>query len=132
MSTATSHCWLVATLVTDPVCVCFGFQSVRSAAGEIIRGRTLEEDKTPEREKRPTRAAYLHARRPREALALAMSEQVVYAAEVDVEPPSPGTIISKWKVNVGTVHNHMPTWQGQKNKTGVGGCFSNIHDATTH
>jgi xanthine dehydrogenase iron-sulfur cluster and FAD-binding subunit A len=77
MSTATSHYWLVATLVTDPVCVCFGFQSVRSAAGEIIRGRTLEEDKTPEREKRPTRAAYLHARRPREALALAMSEQVV-------------------------------------------------------
>ena len=129
MSTATSHYWLVATLVADPVCVCFGFQSVRSAAGEIIRGRTLE-DKTPEREKRPTRATYLHARRPREALA--MSEQVVYAAEVDVEPPSPGTIISKWKVNVGTVHNHMPTWQGQKNKTGVGGCFSNIHDATTH
>ena len=61
-----------------------------------------------------------------------MSKQVLRAAEVDVEPPSPGTIISKWKVNVGTVHNHMPTWQGQKNKLTLEADFLNIHDATTH
>ena len=110
-------------------CVCFGFQSVRRAADEIIRGGILEA-KTPERKKGPTCATYLHALRPRENCAI--SQNIVRIAEVDVEPPSPGTISSKWKVNVGTVHNHMPTWQGQKNKTGVGGCFSNIHDATTH
>ena len=109
-------------------CVCFGFQSVRSVADEIIRGGILEA-KTPERKKGPTWATYLHALRPREGLAI--FQQVRQAAEVDVEPPPPATI-SKIKVDVGTVHNHFPTWQGQKNQTDIGGNFLNINEATTH
>ena len=109
-------------------CVCFGFQSVRSVADEIIRGGILEA-KTPERKKGPTSATYLHALRPRENCAI--SQNIVRIAEVDVEPPPPATI-SKLKVDVGAVHNHIPTWQGQKNQTDIGGNFLNINEATTH